>query len=70
LEGKMKDWTRRAVLKTSVVAPGVAAAAPEAVAGEQAQTGAPGAAPRVPASGAGRERLLLDFGLSGPWCGG
>jgi beta-galactosidase len=63
-EGTMKDWTRRAVLKTSVAAPGVAAAAPGAVAGEedQAQAGAPGAAPASSASGPGRERLLLDFG--------
>ncbi len=63
---KRKDWTRRDVLKTSVAAPGVAAAAPRAVAPEHegAQTGTPaaGAAPGSSASGAGRERLLLDFG--------
>src|SRR5271157_4271128 len=69
----MKSLTRRDLLKTSLLAPTVAAAARDAVAngkvamgapGEAAATGAPfaGATPESPGPGAGRERFLLDFG--------
>ncbi len=53
----MRDWTRRDVLKTGLAAPAVATAAGEAVASEQAQ-----AQTGTRATGAERERLLLDFG--------
>ena len=69
----MKSLTRRDLLKTSLLAPAVVAAAHEAVAdrkvamgapGEAAATGAPpaGSTPESPGPGAGRERFLLDFG--------
>jgi beta-galactosidase len=69
----MKSLTRRDLLKTSLLAPAVVAAAQEAVAnrkvamgapGEAAATGAPpaGATPERPGPGGGRERFLLDFG--------
>src|ERR1035438_10898016 len=54
---EMDMWTRRDVLRASLAAPAVAAAA-EGIASEeaQAQTGRPLGQP--PASGNGRERLL------------
>ena len=69
----MKNLTRRDLLKTSLMAPAVAAVAHEAVAHgsppmghipEAAASGPlpPGTAPESPGPGAGRERLLLDFG--------
>jgi beta-galactosidase len=69
----MKNLTRRDLLKTGLLAPAVVSAAHEAVAhgkiahdapGEAAATGLPpaGATPESPGPGAGRERLLLDFG--------
>jgi beta-galactosidase len=69
----MKTLTRRDLLKTSLLAPAVAAAAHEAVANGRVAMTAPGVAvatgtlpagatPESPGSGAGRERLLLDFG--------
>jgi beta-galactosidase len=69
----MKSLTRRDLLKTSLLAPAVVAAAQEAVAngkvamgvpGEAAATGAllAGATPERSGPGAGRERFLLDFG--------
>ena len=69
----MKNLTRRDLLKTSLMAPAVAAAAQEAVAHgstpmgrtPEAAASAPlpaGAPPESPGPGAGRERLLLDFG--------
>ena len=69
----MRNLTRRDLLKTSLITPAVAAAAHEAVAHgstpmghtpEAAASGplAAGAAPESPGPGAGRERLLLDFG--------
>ena len=57
----MDKWTRRDVMKSSLTAPLVAAAAGGASAVEaeaQAQEARAGAA----AGGAGRERLLMDFG--------
>ena len=69
----MKNLTRRDLLKTSLMAPAVGAVAHEAVAHgsppmghipEAAASGPlpPGTAPESPGPGAGRERLLLDFG--------
>jgi len=69
----MKNWTRRDLLKTSLLAPALVTAAHEAVGNGKAQVGTPGAAaatgtppagatPASPGSGAGREQLLLDFG--------
>ena len=69
----MKEWTRRDLLKTSLLAPVVAAMAQQAAAHPAAPIGAPGeaggtgplpAGPMLqsPESGSGRERLLLDFG--------
>ena len=66
----MKSLTRRDLLKTSLLAPGVVAAAHEVVAngkvamGAAEEAGAPpaGATPESSGAGAGRERLLLDFG--------
>ncbi len=69
----MKNWTRRDLLKTSLLAPAVVAAAHGGVGDRKAQAGTPGAAAATdtpparvtlasPGSGAGRERLLLDFG--------
>ena len=69
----MKNWSRRDLLKKSLLAPAVAAAAREAAAlgkgktllngGESATLPLPSSAkPPQPAVGAGRERLLLDFG--------
>ena len=67
----MKNWTRRDLLKTGLIAPAVAAAAHDAAAkGGFAMVGDEAAASPFPAgdgsdatnSGAGRERLLLDFG--------
>jgi beta-galactosidase len=58
------NWTRRDLLKSSLAAPAVAAAAPDAF----AQAAPQAAAPLAPAAGAAapntapRERLLLDFG--------
>src|SRR3974390_2622708 len=56
----MGKWTRRDVMKSSLAVPLVAAgAAPtEAAVAEQAQDAAAGNT----AGGAGRERLLMDFG--------
>jgi beta-galactosidase len=58
----MKDLTRRDLIKTSLAAPAVVAAAKETAVSEeaQAQTQAPPLAAAAP--GSGRERLLLDFG--------
>jgi beta-galactosidase len=62
----MKTISRRDVLKTSLLAPAVAAAArgvgpiESAVHAESGQPSPPGAP--APTPGAGRERLLLDFG--------
>ncbi len=69
----MKKWTRRDLLKTSVLAPAATVAAHEAVGSARANLdldggiGGAGLLPtvRTPESaqaGAGRERLLLDFG--------
>jgi beta-galactosidase len=69
----MKNLTRRDLLKTSLMAPAVAAAAREAVAHGKAPLGVAGGAaatgplpagatPESPGLGTGRERLLLDFG--------
>jgi beta-galactosidase len=69
----MRNWTRRDLLKTSLLAPAVVAAAQEAVGEGKARVATPGAAaetgeppagtmPESPGPGAGRERLLLDFG--------
>jgi beta-galactosidase len=69
----MKNLSRRDLLKTSLLAPAVAAVAREGVAkgkspnagrGELSSPSAaqPGAEPDSAAPGAGRERLLLDFG--------
>ena len=69
----MKNLTRRDLLKTSLLAPAVVAAAHESVANRKLAMGAPGEAAATSASpagatlespgpGAGRERLLLDFG--------
>ena len=58
----MKRVTRRDLLRTSLAAP-AAVAAVETRNGEEAQSQTPApAAPVTDASGAGRERLLLDFG--------
>jgi len=55
----MKNLTRRDMFKTSLAAPAVVVAAETAIDEEaEAQT----AAPATAAGGAGRERLLLDFG--------
>ena len=67
----MKNWTRRDLLKTSLLAPAVAAAHGKAPIGVPSQVNGTGPGP-LPATaaaesselGAGRERLLLDFG----WC--
>ena len=69
----MKNLTRRDLLKTSLLAPAVAAAAQDAMANPKIVPGAAGVAPAhagltagnspgLPGPGAGRERLLLDFG--------
>ena len=68
----MKNWTRRDLLKTSLLAPAVAAAANETVAcgiamgaSSEAHEADPPPASVTPQSSepnAGRERLLLDFG--------
>ncbi|HMD99375.1 MAG TPA: beta-galactosidase GalA [Terriglobia bacterium] len=69
----MRNWTRRDLLKTSLLAPAVVAVTHEAVANSKVAMGAPGevaanatlpsgAAPESPEPSAGRERLLLDFG--------
>ena len=69
----MTNLTRRDLLKTSLIAPAVAAAAHEAVAhgsppmGHMPKAAASGplpagAAAESPGPGSGRERLLLDFG--------
>ncbi|HXJ94320.1 MAG TPA: beta-galactosidase GalA [Terriglobia bacterium] len=69
----MKNWTRRDVLKTSLVAPAVAASVHGAMTGKSGPlTAADRASATGPllaagtsessAPGAGRERLLLDFG--------
>ncbi|MEJ2009940.1 MAG: beta-galactosidase GalA [Acidobacteriota bacterium] len=69
----MKNWTRRDLLRTGLLAPAVAAAAREAVAHGKAPAAYNGEGPATPpfqseptsesaTSGAGRERLLLDFG--------
>jgi len=69
----MNHLTRRDLLKTSLLAPAVVAAAHEAVANGKIEMGTPSeaaatsappavATPASPAPGAGRERLLLDFG--------
>src|SRR5271157_4017127 len=55
----MQRLTRRDLLKTSLATPAAAAAA-ETMTGEEAE--AQTAPPATPASAAGRERLLLDFG--------
>jgi beta-galactosidase len=57
----MTHWTRRDVLKTSLAAPAVAMASPETspVLPDPSPTAA---LPAAPLPGAGRERLLLDFG--------
>ncbi len=60
----MKNLTRRDLLKTSLLTPAVAAAAHEAVVHGKCAMGVadePAVISSVPA-GAGRERLLLDFG--------
>ncbi len=68
----MKNLTRRDLLKTSLLAPAVVAAAHETVANGKIAMGAPGEAVAMgtppaspttesPGPGAGRERLLLDF---------
>ena len=64
----MKTFSRRDVLKTSLLAPAAVAAnglpmsnGLEAAA-QEAQPQAANAAPKAPLAGAGRERLLLDFG--------
>src|ERR1039457_40238 len=69
----MKGFTRRDLLKTSLMAPVAVAAARNAVANGKVALQVPreasasgtrraGAAPESPGPGAGRERLLLDFG--------
>jgi beta-galactosidase len=66
----MKSFSRRDLLKTSLLAPAVAAAAqgmgPMALAiqpsGQESEPLSASATPESSASGAGRERLLLDFG--------
>jgi beta-galactosidase len=64
----MKTFSRRDVLKTSLLAPAAVAANGLPIAGieaaaQEAQTqAAAGSAPRTLLPGAGRERLLLDFG--------
>jgi beta-galactosidase len=69
----MKNLTRRDLLKTSLLAPAVVAVAHESVTNTKAAMAAPGeaaatdtlpagATPGSPGPGAGRERLLLDFG--------
>src|ERR1039458_8287562 len=62
MEIDMKDLTRRDMFKTSLAAPAAAAvvAATEIAIGEEAQ--AQTAPPATALPGAGRERLLLDFG--------
>jgi len=58
----MKHLTRRDMLRTSLAAPAAVAAVETMTVEEaQAQNAAP-AGGAVPAAGAGRERLLLDFG--------
>src|SRR5271166_891940 len=68
----MKNLTRRDLLKTSLLAPAVVAAAHESVANGKVAMAVPGegvtaalpaaVTPESPGLGAGRERLLLDFG--------
>ncbi len=60
----MKKLTRRDMMKTSLAAPAVIAAAQGGIANEQAQPGMPTATaqPKPTGEGAGRERLLMDFG--------
>lgn len=60
----MRDLTRRDMLKTSLAAPAAAAIARRGGANQGKRAGMPAeGAPLVsPAEGAGRERLLLDFG--------
>jgi beta-galactosidase len=69
----MKKLTRRDLLKTSLIAPTVAAAAQETFGRAKAPTDASvtpaapeplaaSASPAFPGPGAGRERLLMDFG--------
>ena len=69
----MKNWTRREVLKTSLIAPAAAATVHEAFTGRSAPLGFAGEAtgigsarvagrPESSEAGTGRERLLLDFG--------
>jgi len=63
LEVEMKNVTRRDLLRSSLAAPAVTAAAEMLIAGEaQAQTPAQPAATAAQPSGTLRERLLLDFG--------
>jgi beta-galactosidase len=57
---KMKDVTRRDMFKTSLAVPAVVAAVAETALGDAAQAQSTPPAPAV--QGAGRERLLLDFG--------
>src|SRR5215472_12642796 len=70
MRSEMKNWTRRDLLRSSLLAPAVAVAAhakaPNDVPTKVIATG-PGplpasAAPESPELGDGRERLLLDFG--------
>src|SRR5271157_1196797 len=68
--GKMETFSRRDLLKTSLLAPAAVAAAnalgPMGMAMPEAQENAAELAARQPGAsptpGAGRERLLLDFG--------
>jgi beta-galactosidase len=69
MEAKMKAFSRRDLLKTGLMAPAVAAAngmgpigAAMQVAGEASGPLPTGAPRKSPGLGAGRERLLLDFG--------
>ncbi len=58
----MKPFTRRHLLRTSLAAPAVVAAATEGIGSAKGQTQAAPPAPAAPAAGPARERLLLDFG--------
>ena len=60
----MKNMTRRDMLKTSLAAPAVVATARRGAANGQGQPGMQAAAvkPGPAGAGAGRERLLMDFG--------